>query len=94
MHGRPKCWRLIGRTLSVIVAGSVSWTGLQHWAGLYSFSCSFRRCLFSIGQDIYGLIAEMSTNPQEKRRTPAAVRDEVLLGGLSAGLAFQTSERR
>ena len=88
MHGRAKMWRLIGRSLSVLAADALSCNALQHWAGLFSFSCSFRRSLHSIGQEVYSRIAAMAQFPQKREFVPAAVLDEVILGGLTASCAY------
>ena len=52
-HARDKSQRLATRSLGILSQDEASEVMLQHWAGLYCFAASFRRNLFSVGQEIF-----------------------------------------
>lgn len=65
MHGRKNGKRLVNRSLGLLAMKRVPQVTPQHWAGLFCFMKSFRRPMFSIGQDMLPAISAY-----EDRRKP------------------------
>ena len=87
MHARSKGFNFTCKTLALLSLPDAPQVTLQHWAGVFCFQASFRRPLFSIGHEIFSFISAFSSD-RDRLTIPAGVRDEILVAGLLAPLAY------
>ena len=83
-----KTHRFVARTAGLLADTCVTQVACQHWSGLFCFSAGFRRPLFSILEDIFIFIMEQDKSAKTLHEMPSPVREEVLLAGLLAPMAF------
>ena len=83
-----KAHGFVSRTCALFAEEQVTQVGCQHWSGLFCFAARFRRPLFSLLEEIFVFIVEFDSSKVNKRRMPESVRNEVLLAGLLAPMAF------
>ena len=86
--GPDKSHQFVGRTCALLAEDQVTQVGCQHWTGLYCFSAGFRRPLFSVVESIFTFIIGFESSGEKSAPLPREVRDEVLLAGLLAPMAF------
>ena len=74
--GRDKLESFTGMTLALLRQSLVGEFALRHWVGKAAFAAAFRRPLFAVLQEIFGVIEASKAGGQ--RELPAAVVDEIL----------------
>ena len=73
--GREKLQNFISITMALLSLPQVSEFQIRHWLGKAAFACTFRRPLFSVLQEVFGLIEQCK---RQKQSLSKEVIDEVV----------------